>query len=142
MASLLNRSLVLGTSILLLAGCSTRMFPSKEAREGMERNRNNLTKLEVGFSKDQVLDVMGPPFTTQRFPRYANHLDYWSYFTTEKFLLDLGYNNSHYTFLAFENETLRGWGKDYEVIPIQQNHPLRQKLYSDSDTKQGVPVTR
>ena len=142
MANFLNKSLALGIATLLVAGCSTRMFPSKEVREEMARNQNNLTKLRVGFSKDQVLDIMGPPFTTQRFPRYAKHLDYWLYFTRKKGYLDPGYTNSSYTFLAFENETLRGWGRDHEVIPIQHDHPLRHKLYSVSDTKQAVPVTR
>lgn len=128
-----RNSLLIGIALYALTACSSVVFPPEEVREGAVQNRSNLQRLEVGMSQSQTLNIMGSPYRKERFPRYAKHLDFWLYFTSGKGGLDPGYTAASYTYLAFEGDFLRGWGADYEMIPIKKDHPLRQPLAPGSE---------
>lgn len=136
-AAIKLRRLLLVLSVALTTGCGTTVFPKAETVDAAKTNVENLSKLQVGNSRAEVLLIMGPPNSTRRYPQYAEHLDYWLYFTGGRGILDPGHSLGSYTLLAFEGDTLRGWGKDYEVVPVSRDHPFRQKLYSDANADNG-----
>jgi outer membrane protein assembly factor BamE (lipoprotein component of BamABCDE complex) len=112
----------LAAVFLIVMGCSS----TQVEMNAISQTHENLTRLNLGYTEVQVLEIMGSPDKIKQFPRYAKHLVYWLYLSQEKDATGLYYNDGNYTFLAFENGVLRAWGKDYEVIPFQKSHPLWQ----------------
>jgi len=86
---------ILLISLALVAGCC-------------QTNRANLSKLEVGMSKEQVLDIMGKPRRTEASEKmevllYQTEMNYTPHNTFEKVE----------TPLLFEDGKLIGWGRSF-----------------------------
>lgn len=63
-AAIKLRRLLLVLSVALTTGCGTTVFPKAETVDAANRNVENLSKLQVGISRPEVLLIMGP--RTQR----------------------------------------------------------------------------
>jgi len=121
------QNMIRGLLVLItLVGCqaSRIMYPPKEVVDRISITRENLQKLEVCQTGNDVLAIMGPPYETRRYKRYAEHLEYWLYLTESMGVLDPAYNDASYTFLAFDGNILQAWGKAHEVIPFLKDHVL------------------
>ncbi|MCK5473097.1 MAG: DUF3192 domain-containing protein [Planctomycetes bacterium] len=69
-------------------------------------NRDNLNKLEIGMSKNEVLKIMGKPYQREA----GEQCEWLFYLTTAEHFPRI---DSDYTPLAFENSRLIGWGRNF-----------------------------
>jgi len=104
----MNRLILLCAVLLFLSGCGpvNRIAISIEASE----NKDNLQKIELGLSANQVKNIMGLPRRTEAFslPEGNNYL-VW-YYVTEKKAPFRGLEDWNYTPMVFEKDRLTGWG--------------------------------
>lgn len=86
---------------LLLAGCG--------AVKGLEAsaNRNQLDKLNVGMTTDQVRRAMGKPYKSE----FYGAKQMWFYIT--EWQSDGQTTSDEMTPLVFENDILLGWGSKF-----------------------------
>ena len=82
---------------LLIAGCESM-------------NRDNLNKLEVGMSKEQVTSIMGKPYQREA---YGGEEEYWYYETRWQNIYSVP--SEYLTPVVFNNGKLVGWGRNYWV---------------------------
>jgi len=110
----------------LLAACAGSPF-----RTGIEaeQNRKNLLKLNIGATKQHVLDLMGPPYRTEMYVIQGNPIEFWFYLTEGKSIHDGRLTDSHFTPLAFENGVLKGWGRNYydNTLRIEKDITIERK---------------
>ena len=121
MARQFSRTMFLAIAMYVVAGCGT----TRVDNGAIAWTQQGLPELQTGFTEEQVLQVMGPPAKVRTYPRYARHLYFWLYLAKGKDATSVYHGDADYVFLAFEEGALRAWGKDYEVIPIRRDHPLR-----------------
>ena len=70
-------------------------------------NRGNLNRLEIGMTKTEVIDVMGPPYKREVYDRTE-----WLSYHTE--IHHFGANSeNNYTPICIEDNKLIGWGRNY-----------------------------
>ncbi len=94
------------TPLLFLEGCGPVVGIAAAA------NRNNLNKLEVGMSKSEVRNIMGKPYQREA----SEQCEWWFYRTNvREELFDAVRVESDYTPLAFENNCLVGWGRNFYI---------------------------
>jgi outer membrane protein assembly factor BamE (lipoprotein component of BamABCDE complex) len=95
----------------LLSGCG--------AVKGLEAsaNRNQLDKLKVGMSTDQVRKAMGKPYKSE----FYGSRQVWFYIT--EWQSDGQTTLDEMTPLVFENETLLGWGHNFLGTNIRRYRP-------------------
>ena len=97
-------------AILFLAACAGSPYQTgTEARQ----NRDNMLKLNIGQTKDQVLALMGKPYKTEMYASEEKPIEFWLYLTEGKGIYDRTLRDSNFTPLAFENGVLKGWGRNY-----------------------------
>ena len=90
--------------LLLLEGCGGGAGIAAAA------NRDNLNKLEVGMTKSDVRDIMGKPHQREADMEY----EWWFYLTNNRDLIyGTFYREEDYTPLAFKDEKLIGWGRNF-----------------------------
>ncbi len=83
--------------------------------------------LKIGLSKEEVLSVMDRPYKTESYQVGQKTLEFWLYLTEGKPVYgSLG--DSNFTPLAFENDVLTGWGRNYydRVLHIKQDINIKQ----------------
>ena len=106
----MKQIMIMSFICLLVVGC----------HRGISRynlNRDNLNKLEVGMSKEQVATIMGKPYQREAY----GEKEYWFYETEGK--AELGpYGvlrdkdpSQYLTPVVFENSKLAGWGRNYWI---------------------------
>lgn len=110
----------------LLIGCAGDPIQTQQEARG---NRVNLLKLKIGINKEQVLGVMGDPYKTEAYMVDGRNLEFWLYMTEGKDEVLRNLTDSNFTPLAFENETLMGWGRNYynNILKIQQDIKIETK---------------
>lgn len=84
----------------LFSGCSS--MPWEEAARNIEHSK----RLRVGMTKQEVLDVMGPPVSDELF----STPDVWYYFIQTVWMEGLTTEDECMP-LVFEDGKLAGWGK-------------------------------
>ena len=81
------------------------------------KNRDNLNKLEIGMSKSEVRNIMGEPHQREA----SKQCEWWFYRTNVRELqFDIRRDESDYTPLAFENNCLVGWGRNFYIDKIKR----------------------
>jgi len=106
----MNRAIwVLVLSVFLMACAGSPARTQWEA----ESNRENMLRLNVGQTKDQVLTVMGKPYKTESYVIDGKPVEFWLYLTEGRSTRDKGISDVNFTPLAFENGILKGWGRNY-----------------------------
>jgi hypothetical protein len=101
--------------VISISGCAGS--PVRTAGEA-EKNRSNMLELKIGMTKEQVLAIMGNPYKTESYQIDDKIQEFWLYLTEPGVGPD-----SHFTPLCFENEVLKGWGRNYydNILRIQQD---------------------
>lgn len=94
-----------------------------------EKNRSNLLKLKIGMSRDQVLALMGNPYKTESYQVEGKALEFWLYLTEGKNIYDRTLGDSNFTPIAFEDNILTGWGRNYydNALHIKQDIKIEKK---------------
>jgi hypothetical protein len=94
-----------------------------------EKNRSNMLKLKIGMSKEQVLTLMGDPYKTESYRIEGTSLEFWLYLTEGRDIYVRTLGNSNFTPLAFEDNTLTGWGRNYydNDLRIKQDIKIEKK---------------
>ena len=81
------------------------------------QNYENLNRLEVGMSKEQVLQVMGEPQQ-----RYASEdLEQWKYLTNHSRYSRALCESGAYTFLKFKDDSFAEWYHKNEGCAFGRN---------------------
>jgi len=114
---------VLITSMLGCAGS-----PIRTGWEA-EKNRSNMLRLKIGMSKEQVLTLMGDPYKTESYQVEGKSMEFWLYLTEGRDIYDRRLRDSNFTPLAFENDTLSGWGRNFydNALRIKQDVKIEKK---------------
>lgn len=103
----LVRLLVVALMTLAASCASPSMYPW-----GIQKTRDNLNKLEVGMTKQQVIEVMGSPYTREVFPDEAGQsvevLVYITQYTDSGAIPD-----SDKTPVCLRDGKLIGWGRNF-----------------------------
>jgi outer membrane protein assembly factor BamE (lipoprotein component of BamABCDE complex) len=89
--------IAISACVILLASCSYHI---------RKQNNENLKKLHIGMTKQEVLDIMGEPLKNEVY----NTDNVWYYFTQVKWS-DGSITRDECTPLFFENGKLAGWGR-------------------------------
>jgi outer membrane protein assembly factor BamE (lipoprotein component of BamABCDE complex) len=71
-------------------------------------NRDRLTNLEVGMSKDRLLAVMGKPYLREAQGEYE-----WWFYLTDIDIRDNAQNLRVYTPVALKDGKIDGWGRNF-----------------------------
>lgn len=104
------RIFILVVLAFALASCAGSPYQTTaEARQ----NRDNMLKLNIGQTKEQVLELMGKPYKTETYLSGEKPVEFWLYLTEGKNIDDRTLRDSNFTPLAFENGILQGWGRNY-----------------------------
>ena len=110
---IMKKMIVISILTVILNGCYA-----------WDTNRDNLNKLEVGMTKDKVLEIMGKPYR-----REAQGQNEWLLYPTE---YPIGQESDYLTPLFFEDGKLVGWGKNYWTIQEQRyDVKIDQKIKRD-----------
>lgn len=91
---------------ILLNGCVTSTMPWD-----INRARNNLMKLELGMSKQEVINVMGSPYNREAYMTPDGNVDFWIYLT--KYTDSGSIPDSDTTPICFVNGKVTGWGRNF-----------------------------
>jgi hypothetical protein len=118
-------------SLLLILIWLVLSCAGSPARTGWEaeQNRANLLKLNLGMTKEQVINAMGDPYKTEMYQIDGKPIEFWLYLTEGRSIRDQGISDINFTPLAFSNGTLQGWGRNYydNELKIRKQVIIEQK---------------
>ena len=98
---------------VLISGCASTM------PWGIERTRNNLMKLELGMSKQEVIDIMGSPYNREAYTLLNGQaLEFLIYLT--KYTDSGPIPDSDTTPICFLNGKVTGWGRNFYISEKQR----------------------
>ena len=107
----------------IIVGCA-----GNPIRRGGEtaRNRSNLAKLNLGMTKDEVVNLMGRPSKTEAYEIQGRNLEFWHYRTEYNWLL----GTLEDTALVFEDGVLKGWGLGnyYDQTLVKPENKMERTL--------------
>ncbi|MEK6589227.1 MAG: DUF3192 domain-containing protein [Nitrospinota bacterium] len=114
------RKTIICVIILFVSGCAgspvwnTVMIDTttKEAKKNNEKTIN----LKIGQSTQEIIKMMGNPAKREVYP----NVEFFFYRTTGWSLNDMGDRDYQFTPLAFEDDKLVGWGRNYYDMRIKQ----------------------
>jgi len=98
--------------IIQFKGCMT---PEKI----MEQNNDNLLKLEIGMSKDQVIRIMGKPVMNESYKSLNGKAVVILFYYTQRKWQDGNYTKDECTPIVFEESKLVGWGDQFYKSKIE-----------------------
>jgi len=75
-------------------------------------NNENLTKLKLGMSKDEMLKIMGTPRSSEVYQIKGKKIELLSYLT-KKTAFEDHINQRHLTPIALQEGKVVGWGRSY-----------------------------
>lgn len=109
-------------SLLLLSGCIANNGLGSLAES--QDNIWGLSRLCVGMTESQVLQIMRYPYSKKTLECDGNSYNFWFYVTRPVGLDQSRLVRQNLTPLAFENGVLLGWGHDfYRYILSELEHP-------------------
>ncbi len=91
---------------MLMSGCATSTMPWD-----IDRARNNLMKLELGMSKQEVTSVMGLPYQREAYVTPEGNVEYLIYLT--KYTNKGSIPESDTTPICLLNGKITGWGRNF-----------------------------
>ena len=115
-----NFSLILILSLVVLAGCSGRLFTVHkiDVQQGNAIDPVKVEKLEIGMNKEQVKFLMGSPLVTDVF-----HPDRWDY--VYHLIPDYGDTERYHLTVFFEGGTVTNIEKN-EIPEIPPEEPAQK----------------
>ena len=119
-------SFLISICLILLYGCAGS--PVRTGWEA-ETNRAYMLNLKIGMSKSQVLALMGSPYKTESYQIEGKNLEFWLYLTEGRGIYDRTLRDSNFAPLAFENDVLLGWGRNYyeNKLRIEQDIKIEKR---------------
>ena len=80
------------------------------------------------MTKKEVIDLMGKPSKTEAYEIQGKNLEFWLYLTEYEFV-QYSTPKFEYAPLAFEDDILKGWGRNYydEALRIKQEIKIERK---------------
>ena len=123
MAKKLISIFIVSLIFLFTIGCAGN--PIRRGGEAA-RNRSNLAKLNLGMTKDEVVNLMGRPSKTEAYEIQGRNLEFWHYRTEYDWLL----GTLEDTALAFEDGVLKGWGLGnyYDQTLVKPENKMERTL--------------
>ena len=114
---------IISLTFLFIVGCA-----GSPIRRGGEaaRNRSNLAKLNLGMTKNEVVNSMGRPSKTEAYDIQGTNLEFWHYRTEYNWLL----GTLEDTALVFEDSILKGWGLGnyYDQTLVKPENKMERTL--------------
>ncbi|MGQ9571401.1 MAG: DUF3192 domain-containing protein [Thermodesulfovibrionales bacterium] len=80
----------------------------------MKRNNENLLKLEMGMTKENVSAIMGKPTFNEAYQSLKERSVVILFYYTQRKWADGGYTKDECTPIVFENGKLVGWGMSFK----------------------------
>jgi len=123
MAKKLISIFIVSPIFLFTIGCAGN--PIRRGGEAA-RNRSNLAKLNLGMTKDEVVNLMGRPSKTEVYGIQGRNLEFWHYRTEYDWLL----GTLEDTALVFEDGVLKGWGLGnyYDQTLVKPENKMERTL--------------
>jgi len=87
-------------------------------------NSLRLADLEIGMTKDEVIDLMGEPSQTEVYEIQGRNVESWLYLTAYE--RPYSAPDPKYTPLVFEGDVLKGWGMPYYEQAIKEGSKIEQ----------------
>ena len=94
----------------------------------IDKNRENLKKIRVGMTKDEVLKIMGKPMKNQVYCT-SNH---WFYYTRTRWSDGMATRDECTPLIFSDDGLLLGWGLEY----YKANYSLA--VWSDKEIKKDL----
>lgn len=110
------RGIIFIISLLLLASCLDPYGMEariKRTEDEAKANNEKIMRLQIGQSKNEVLSIMGNPNKRESYKIGERVIEFLFYRTTGWYIRDPLDADYHFTPLAFENDKLTGWGRNY-----------------------------
>ena len=76
------------------------------------------------MTKNEVIQVMGEPRTTEAYSMEGQNTEFWLYLTECITITDRSMGDKNFTPLAFENDVLIGWGRNFYDQALKQEHEI------------------
>ncbi len=93
----------------------------------MSRNNENLLKLEMGMSKEDVISIMGKPDLNEAYQSlYGKPVVIFFYYTQRKWP-DGNVTKDECTPVVFENDRLVGWGDEFYKAKMEVDVNIKHK---------------
>ena len=112
------KRIMVAVFLLLLLGCpgsiawQSQRIGSTEAEA--KRNNENMMLLNIGQSKEEILQIMGTPAKREAYKLEAERVvEFWFYRTSGWSMRDMGDMDYQFTPMALEDDELVGWGRNY-----------------------------
>jgi outer membrane protein assembly factor BamE (lipoprotein component of BamABCDE complex) len=93
----------------------------------MKRNNENLLKLEMGMSKEDVLAVMGKPILNEAYQSLQGRSVVIYFYYTQRKWADGNYTKDECTPVVIENGKLVGWGDEFYKSKMEIDVNIKQK---------------
>lgn len=93
--------------LLVLSGCANA------PQEKMDRNNKNLMSLEIGMSKNDVLEIMGMPTLNESYQSLKGQAITIFFYYTQRQLADGNVTKDETTPVVFRDGNLIGWGSEF-----------------------------
>jgi outer membrane protein assembly factor BamE (lipoprotein component of BamABCDE complex) len=106
--------------VVLTAGCG----PSK-----LRQNNDNMLRLQIGMTKNEVREIMGNPTKTEAYLIDGKNHEFWMFQTQRQGRFER-LSDKHYTPVAFVDEKLIGWGRNFydNVVRTKQDINVKQDI--------------
>lgn len=106
--------------LILLSGCISSRNMSLSTEAWSEDNTNNLSRIYVGMSEEQVLKIMRHPYSQRTFKHNGDVYDVWFYVTRMTAMDQSRMVPQNLTPLTFKNGVLIGWGFSHYNYLLKQ----------------------
>jgi len=111
---------------LILIICSIFLSNCSTWAAQQDRNRKNLLKLEIGMSKDQVLEIMGQPDLNEAYKRPWGTMVALFYYTN-RLWPDGNITRDECTPVVLEDDSVVGWGQDFLQTTLHVNVGIKKE---------------
>jgi len=114
---------IVSLTFLFIVGCAA--CPIRRSGEAA-RNRSSLAKLNLGMTKNEVINLIGRPAKTETYEIQGMNLEFWHYRTEYNWQL----GTLEDTALVFEDGVLKGWelGNYCEQTLVKPENKLEETL--------------
>lgn len=93
-----------------------------------KRNNDNMMQLEIGQTRQEVLEIMGTPAKREAYQLENERVIDFLFYRTSGWSMDCMRDTDYqFTPLAFENDKLIGWGRNYYDNVVRSAVELRIK---------------
>lgn len=129
----MRKIIVLLTIVVLISGCclpGTYMWYGARHSESMgvaKRNNDNMSKLKIGMTRGEVLQIMGSPDKTEAYTIDGKAMEFLFY-RIHACNSDLYDTDANFAPIAIEKGVVSGWGRNYYDQTIKFKADIKQDI--------------